>query len=505
MAFLNANFRLAIFHPISDPTIKPRNLELEFTKVLTYKGWHREFKRTIDGSKLHGWDAIEVVIEETKPGHVGFEHIGYDKLYYNTGVENIQDSEIVLREFDVTVMNLWSFITDFGFDSEQVFRVCPKDSKQKRDQTIRIYKYLFKFEGIVYVGWYADEGGCSNWLKAPEPMRLGIHEIFDNPLTGEPEFIEKDIDSYPIFIRIDKDDEQEKIDEKLGRGFLDGPQQEATTAITTAFVNGTSRASNICASPDTDDTDTTEMKLLDMQIIPGGIYSKPMKFLSPPYPEVSILSGLQYLGTLNAAQTGKPAFAVSNRKDARKTSEELKQAEEREQQITSTGQASDSEFLREVFSFSWLIVQSQAIQSKIQFLLVKAPGQVGETYVNNIKLIAADYDIRAAGDVDIVEADAEIQKMQQDWPVVQTVPGLKDVFLQEFIRLRYPKKADDYLAAMQQGNIAMQLVQSLSTLVKAFADPAELAALNPQQQQQLAMIGQQVEQYLASQQEVVQQ
>jgi hypothetical protein len=510
MAFLNANHRLAIFHPTNNPDIKPRNVESEFTRVCTYQNWSRDFTRTFDGSRLHGWDALEVVFDISKPGHVAFEHVGYDKLFFNTAASELQDSEMVLREYDVTLMRLWAFIADNGFNGEEVYKVCPKDDKNKRDKTVRIYKYYCKYQGIVHVGWLSLEGACTDWLKNPEPLRLGIHsyEQSVDPMTGQPfeQWVDKDIDQYPIFLRVNKDDEQEHLDEKKGIGFLDGPQQEATTALITSFVNGTMRASNIFAAPDVDDPDTSEMKQLDLQLVPGGIYNKPLKFWAPPYPEVSLLSGLQYLGTLNATHNGKLATAVSNRKDARKTAEELGQAKEAEQKQAATNQLADSEFLRGVFSFAWLVIQSQAMQDKIEFLKKKVEGdpmmaQIGPIYQNDYEIIGESYDIRPAGDVDIIEAEAEVQKMMVDWPVVQTFPGLSAVFIQEYIRLRYPKKADDYLAAMNQGDPAPGLVAALSTLAQAFASPQELAALPPEEQQKVMQIAQQAQAYLASKQE----
>jgi hypothetical protein len=507
MAFLNANNRLAIFHPVNNPDIKPRILEYEFTKVCTYAGWSREFMRTFDGSKLHGWDALEVVFDASKPGHVAFEHVGYDNLFFNVKAPDLQDSEIVLRRYNITMMRLWGFIGQYGFNQEQVYKVCPKDNKLKRDKTVCIYKYYFKYQDIVYVGWLATEGDCSDWLKAPEELKLGIYTESTDPFTGETTNAESNIDQYPIFIRIHKDDEQELIDQKKGRGFLDGPQQEATTAITTSYVDGTVRASNIFGSPKADDPDTSEMKLLDMKLVPGGIYSRAMEFWSMPYPDASMMTGLAYLGTLNSSQNGKLATAVSNRKDSRKTAEELEQAGEKEDEISGISQLADSEFLRGVFAFTWLIVQSQALQNKIAFCRIPAPVDPNmgmpmmpqAAYVNDVELIGEVYDIRPAGDTDVVEAEKEKLNMRQDWPVMQTFPGLKEAFIEEYIRLSYPKKADAYIAAMKQGNVAAQIIQSLSQLLMAFAQPEEVASLAPEQQQKLQQLGVMVQQYLASQ------
>ena len=63
MAFLKQSNRLAIFNCISNPEIQSDEIELAFTKGLTYLGWYKQFKRLVDGSELHGWDSIEVIFD----------------------------------------------------------------------------------------------------------------------------------------------------------------------------------------------------------------------------------------------------------------------------------------------------------------------------------------------------------------------------------------------------------------------------------------------------------
>ncbi len=75
LSFLKQSNRLAIFTCVSDPNIQTDNLEKDFTKGLTYEGWYKDFKKMIDGAQLHGWDSVEVVYDESKPLHVGFEHV----------------------------------------------------------------------------------------------------------------------------------------------------------------------------------------------------------------------------------------------------------------------------------------------------------------------------------------------------------------------------------------------------------------------------------------------
>lgn len=518
MAFLKQSNRLAIFNCKSNPEIQTDNIEIEFTKGLTYQGWYREFKKLVDGASLHGWDSIEVIFDETKPLHVGFEHVGHDRLFYNKKCSNFQDSEFLIRMYDVTLLRLEKFKAK-GFDAKQVDAIISANTaKRKRDETVSIYKIYFKFNNCVYVEWYSRDSNIDDWLKQPEKLKIGIAEQqspdsallqIDGQQGGNALsnfWVDKEVDLYPVFQYLYKDDECETITEHVGRGFLDAPLQEAHTAIVSGFVNGLLRASNVYSSPATDDGESADIKQLDVQLVHGGIYSKPLNFFHTDYPDVSVLTAMQYLSTINAQATGKTSFAVSNRKDSRKTAKELSLAEKEEQQIESIGLADFSETLREIFSFVWIIVQSQALQGKIGFLQKIVPIMVitpdgqqiasGETeIVNDNDIIKEQYDIRPAGDVDVIERGKKLQQMQVDWPVFQTT-ALAPKFLEDYVRLSYPDRAEEYTKILQQGDIGKQLVASLSTLLKAFTSKEDLKSLAPEQLAQLQQIEQQVVAYL---------
>jgi hypothetical protein len=513
LAFLNAGFRLAIFDCVSNPEIQPRKLEFEFTKGLTYKGWYDQFKRVVDGSVFLGRDYLEVTFDETKPLHVGFEHVGFDKVVFNPDVSDIQESEWLVVEYEVTPMKLESFVKKHGFNPEQVSNAIELFRKDNRQKTVKIRKAYFKYDDCVYIAWLSSEGNQTDWMRPPEKLRLGIThtrtEIVEtvDPITGMPmqeeQQIEEysDIQIYPIFTYIYDIDEQDALISHKGRSFLDAPHQEANTALMTAVVNGAIKSAAVYASPNTDDPDAGEVKQLDTVLVPNGIYNRPMMFWSKPAPDVQLLNATQHLDTKGATSMGKQAFAVSNRKDSRKTARELSMAQEQESKLSGVNLASFSSFLRNVLDFAWLIVQSQALTNKIDLLKIPSePDIMGNVqYVNDLATIGEKYDIRPAGDTDVVEAAEEQQKMMQDWPVIQTTP-LASKFLQDFIKLRYPKKADEYINVMIQGNNAQAkgIIQGLMTLLQASLSPEELKVMPPQDQQNLQMMQQQAQQFLQS-------
>jgi hypothetical protein len=500
MAFLNAGYRLGVFRCLSDPTIETRNLELEVTEGLTYEGWYSEFDKTVDGSELHGFDYLEVVFDVSKPLHVGFEHRGYDRVYYNKNVSDIQSSDRVVIRYDVTMFNLEQFVKRNGFNDIEVQKILTSHKEAKRQDSVKIYKVYFKVvkdtQDCVYVAWYCNENNVSDWIKAPDTLKLGIYP--DGAVVGPDGTAEQsEVDLYPVFKYLYKDDEQEAIVDHKGRGFLDSPIQEAATAQVSAYTNGVVKASAIYCSPETDDGESGEMKQLDIKLIPDGIYNKPLRFFSKPYPEVTLLQGIQLLNTISAEQTGKPAYAVKNRQDSRKTAKELEVATEEQTKITSTGLATFSEFLRGVLNFSWKIIRSQALQGKIPLLLVQIPDPAtGQpSWKNDIRVIGQIYDIRPAGDTDIVEAAQEVQKMMADWPVIQTTP-LAPQFLVDFIKLRYPKKATEYIQILNQGDMGKKLVAGMGSILQSAEVQGVLAQEGPQQQAELQQLEQQAAAYL---------
>src|SRR6185503_18541779 len=231
MAFLKQSNRLAIFNCISNPEIQTDNIETAYTKGLTYLGWYKQFKKLIDGASLHGWDSIEVVFDETKPLHVSFEHIGHDRLFYNRKCSDIQDYELLIRKYDITLLRLEKF-KQKGFDPVQIDLILQVNTaRRKKDETINIFKIQFKFNNCVYVCWYSKDSNVKTWLKAPEKLKIGIAEKQESPgvvvneqidmasqggSTSPTIWQDKEIDIYPIFQYLYKDDECETITEHVG-------------------------------------------------------------------------------------------------------------------------------------------------------------------------------------------------------------------------------------------------------------------------------------------------
>ena len=497
-AYLTQSRRLAIFEDKMDIGADTEKVAIEFTRGVKYKGWFRAFHRVGDGARMHGWDFMEVSFDPSKPHHVAYEHVGHDNLFFDRDIEEFQESEFVIRRRQATGSRLEKLVSEFGFDNAQVNIILRRDQATPKsfDERYNIYRLYFKYQGIVYVAWFCKDHGVTNWLKAPEPLKLGIYEqqMVDgelDPLTGLPaptvQMVESNVDEYPIFPLVYKESEEPELTKKVGRCFLDGDWQEAQTALVSSYVNGCSRASHTMAAPETPDETESQLRQLDIPLESGVILSKPMKFFHQDYPDPSMLGGLQYLGSVNSASAGQVDFAASNRKDSRKSATELVQAQEEADTLKSTPITNYSDHIRCVFSFAWRIVQSQALQNKIPFIADPASG------INNMELIARDYEVKPAGDIDVVERKEKIVQMMQDWPVISTT-ALAPKFLSDLMKLKYPDVGDQYSAILEAGDPMKATIAALATTLAGALQPEEYSALAPQQQMQLQQLQQQVAQ-----------
>lgn len=555
--------RAYIFSCTDKPNVDTQQLEKEVTDGLRYIGWETPHFKVLDGSQTHGWDAVEVVFDPTKPLHVALEHVGHENLFFSLDALDTNNCEVLVRRYSFSPLQLKEAVTKYGFNAAQVDLLLQSVAQGtgKEDNNVVVYKKLCKYEGVIYVAWY-DIAHCQDWLKAPTKLFLGIRhkEQVPNPayhaleqqlqtLTGAgarvgagvastpsatnfngstttgptlsplaplvpaqgaalqiatalqatsptvEQWVDTDIVEYPIFLLPYAETEEQTIVSHKGRVFFDNFKQEAMTAIASGYVNGVVRASNVYgAVSNSDPSSTSAPKQLETALNNGAIFDKKIDFFHTDYPEASVLSGLQYFDVQNSQETGQVNFSAANRKDSRKTATEMEMAQQQQQMLSSVQVSLYSNFLRKVGAFQWLIIQSQALQDKINLLLVPAPqpqlnmqaGTFEEKYVNDYSKISLKYNVKPAGDVDVIERQQFINQMMQDWPVLQNTP-LANEFLKELVRRRYPSIADKWTQLLDQADprILLAKVAQIGTML---ADPTKLAALSPQDQQVLQQI-----------------
>ncbi len=521
--YLNASNRLSIFKCQAEPTLDCQALEAEWTNGMRYDEWNIPHFRVLDGAQLHGWDAVEVVYDESKPFHVAIEHIGHENFYFALDALDNQFCEVQVRRYSVSKLQLKDFKDKYGFDATQV-DLCLKatESNYNQDDNIFIYKCFYKYQDIVYVGWY-EERLTSDWLKKPAKLFLGIKVkvkeqvpsapvmtplgMVQGPMQLVEKWVDADIKMIPVFILPYTETEQQTIASHKGRCFYDQYLQEAMTAITTGFTNAVVRSSNVYASVGADDptnSSTSAPKQLDTPLVNGAVYDRPLNFFATPTPNPTVLNALQYLDMKNAADNGDVAFAVNNRQDSRKTAAEINTASQQQAMLSTVQVVLYSVFLRKVYSFAWLIAQSQALQERVPLLKTVEKQQINfETkqvevvMVNDLEKIGKTYQLFPAGDVDVIEKEQMINNMRMDWPVIQATP-LANEFLKAFIEKRYPQYAQKWSAIIDQQIDLKTLLQQVMQFAMQLIDPAKAQALmaNPQAQQQMAQLMQQVQKAL---------
>lgn len=472
VSYLKQPQRLMIFTPANAPTDTDcRELDKAFTKGLTYTGWELPHFKCLDGAQAHGWDFVEVEYNTSYQYNVCVEHVGHDNLIFDLAdTIDIQNAEFLCRKFSVSIEQIKRFVDKYGFDPVQVANIKDKMENDKNtvDRNKTIYKLFFKEKGVVHTGWFSLDGEVTNWLKMPSPAFIGIKQqvqvpsrlnIFGIPLAPPTtQWQNAALQMYPIFPLYYEVTEDPKIRNRKGRTWKDEYKQEAQIAMVTSYVNGCMKASKIYGSPKADTQgDGMKPKQIDIELFKGAIIDKPFDFWNFPYPEPTMLQGIEYLDIQNQQETGQVNFAVNNRTDSRKTAKEVQSAENQYAQLTGVNVCLYAIYIRQVYNFVWKIVQSQALQGNINFLQI--PTQTGNAltgvqtvYVNDTARISRDYDLRPAGDIDFIERQFILASMQQDMQWVSAVPGLREEFYADFVKIRYAEKGEKYAALIKQAS-----------------------------------------------------
>lgn len=488
MGYLVQSRRLMIFEPLDFEPIDAQDvhkLEKDFTKGLKYSMWEKPHYKVLDGSKAHGWDYVEVEFDESKPLHVGIDHIGHDNLIFDLKARDIQACGMLLRQYELPKHKLMEFVYKYGFSVAEVLRLIEQDDTKTH---FKVYKKLCKYNGMVYISWYAEN--ADDWLLPPKPLFMGRkqqiktivfeeqqRESFD-PYTGMPTLISVPTpvqkmewqpvyeSMYPIFILLYDETEQSCIADHKGRCFLDGPNQEARTAMVTVFVNGSVRASNVYGSPESvNPSNVGDIQKIDTTLEHGCFYNQKVIFWAPPYPDAGLLRGVDALQNINQNDTGQVSYAAMNRQDSRKTATEITAAQQQSSLLQTVDVIMFSTFLRELYNFVWQIVQSQAMQNLIKFAVIEQVDMMGQvTYINDLNLIGRSFNLKAAGDVDVVERAEKLNRRFNVWPVVQNTPLATEFFI-DTIKEAFPEDADRYEKIVREAVLGQQ-AQQKQTMMK---------------------------------------
>jgi len=439
-------------------------LEDEFSNHMKYTGWITPFIKIIDGSELHGWDSMELVFDVEKPGHLCFEQIGAENLIFDVDTINIQNQELLMRRHYMTKQELEYQVEHEDWNEEVVKDLISKERTQSntssaiRDQTYPLFKVWFKdpIENVVYVCWRIDSG--STWLYPPKKLYMGRN---DKELPGVMLY-EKD---YPVFVLKYEELEDLALIETQGRGKLDEPIQEASSALLSVFINGHVRAHNVFGSPaqmpPEASAEGTAPRQTDMVIEHGKFYDRPVNFFTMPYPDDSSLRAIQMLSIKNSQDSAQTDFAVMNRKDTEKTAKEIQSAEEMASQLGSVQMTLISNFAEEIFSAAFNIWRNRVELQKIQL-----------SNINILNLLVFNeldiqYKVIPAGDVDVIQRKEKQRVLMSLWGLIGPTPAGEEM-LKDIIRNFLPEEAQRYVTAIEQNNAKNGLINDLLNVINSF-------------------------------------
>tara|TARA_R100000501_G_C2626896_1_gene120709 strand:+ start:1897 stop:3615 length:1719 start_codon:yes stop_codon:yes gene_type:complete len=485
VAYITGSRRSAIFTSITEPTTATGELERDFTDKTRYPGWQVPLFKIIDGMQLHGYSIAEVQFDEDKSGHFAVEAVNYEDFGFPADTRDIQACEMLVHRHYFTALQLRDMVDNDDFNEDIVDILLNENPDGEGvnyvdvESLYEVEKVMFKHEGKVFVAWSCCKKS-DDWLRDPRPLYLG---------RRDGETLQDEVD-YPYVIFPYTILEDSAIQNATGRAFADRTVQETITSLMSSFVTAHRRAANFYFAKDNEDPNNTNVQT-SVRFQPGALIDANIKQFQLTPPDTSMVSAIQSLMSQNAQEQSQINYAAMNRKDSRKTATEVQAASNEAQQLSSTQVSLFSIALKDVYEWCWRIYQSRVIAGALR------PAASIDLFLNH------KFNIKPAGDVDVIERQEKSQKMMVAWQVVAQTP-LAPVFLQNMMRLMFPDEGESYAKMLQIGDQKDQLLQQLLQVVNSLVVDQQTGQLTPEAQpfeQQLKMLQAQVADILGQSQQ----
>jgi len=463
-SFIETSPRLVLFKSLSSPAKDTVNLADWFTLGMRYNAWSEIWHRTFDATATHGASFVEIKADDSTPFNIRLEYTPREMLIIPVCTRrSIQKCERIIRVYEYLPNELEDFVESHDFSKEAVKRITEKHKESDRDKPNTVYKVFCRKNGIIYVSWYSEE--CKDlWLKAPQPLYLGLYKTVPAQ-DGTSQLTPIPVDFFPFVGCLYEFIEDETILAVKGRAFRDLPDQDALSKLWSGLVNGTDRACRLHGSF----VQQMGTEGLQAEPIEGGMITpREVKYWQAAYPDPSILTTVQALSSENAQAAGKMDYAAANRKDSRKTATELAMAQEQSGKLSSVNMIPMALALSEVYSFCWLLVQSQVLNG-----VITAPDHIAPDDFTD------EYELVAAGDTEVIKRAEKISNLQQDIPLFAGTPVGMDMQA-KYLELRFPDEAIRWKEKLAQPDlrpVVAQLVQVLESAPLNIS-PEERAALD---------------------------
>ena len=468
VAYLEQSPRTVLFKSLSNPTTDTIPLADWFTLGVRYRNWAEPWHRVIDSTCLHGCGWIEIRYDADKPFNISLEYTPRESLIFPAKLrKSLQKCEMVLRCYEYLPNELEDAVEAYKFNGEVVKRLVDAQRDAKREEPIKVYKVLKKKDGIVYVGWYAQDIGAETWLKTPEPLSFGL--IGEDGQLAPVAF-------FPYVAYLYEFTEEEEFLSVKGRAAKDLADQDALSQLWTGIVNGTTSASEIQASYVNDPANPAGQE--NEPIKSGVINNREVKHWQAQYPDPMILTVAQALSTENLQSAGKVDYAAQNRVDSRKTATEINSAKAQSQQLSSVNIVPLATAITEVYTYVWHIVQQQVIYSLANpdAPLIDIPQHIAPKFWTD------RYELAPAGDVEVIKRAEKMTNLQQDMPLFAGTPVYMDLLV-KYLELRFPDEAALWKAKLQAVD-PNQVIQQLLAILSQ----VPMNVFPPEQQQQIQSV-----------------
>lgn len=509
--FLTKPDRVAVFTPLVDGAAEltqVQALEQWITRLYRYSGWKTPLNLWIDGSLLHGYTGLEQVYSPDTPGNFKFEYAAYGDIIFPEGTIDIEAAEYVMVRKYLTHREIDELKEMPGANVPELEKLYKTSvDRTKIEEVYRVYtkqKDPITNTTLVYAFWYGKQ--CTTFLVDPQPLYCGEVELRQgepmpaiDPMTGMPQrdmmgnimmtqpepskelVIETE---YPVILFYPFATEEARIDSSRGQAFWTRSNQKAMCAMASGTVTKAIQAAGVYAAVDAQNIPPGTKPEAISPVVRNTIYTVPVKFTSPDGPDASAIPIMQYFDSQVSDENGQTAYTVANRKDSRKTKEELSQAEEQQDLNTSSLIDNLAEALLKTITRVYRIARSRAKAGVEGYPIDPAL----------LPLLDVEWQIMPAGYTDLIERQQLISNLNLYYPVAMQA-GIGLQYSARLMQLVFPKEpfAQQIIAQQQQNGV----MQAAYEFIKSTTTPEELNSLSPQQQQQYVQLLSSMEQAIA--------
>jgi len=476
LKYMEGSARQLAFIPINqEPGFPAEVLEAEFTRTVRYSGWQIPFYVTYDSASLHGSCCVEVIMDPDKTSGLAVEYIEYNCLLYPLKCRNLQYAECIMRRYTWSACELKDNAKKFNLNPALIERLTSNVADTDINKMFNIYKIYYRDYSkgtgdlkAVHCAWYADDIP-TEFLREPYIHTSGK---FNPDGTAVPSLI------YPFMMMKYRLTENIELGQNYGRATLDEYSQEGQTRLMTNYVNATTRASNFYPSLKNDPNQSTTVEV-GVKLKPNHIMLRALDVFSLPYPEPVIAQAIALLKGYNLQSAGQTDYAATNRKDSRKTATEIQAAQQQAEMMSGVSMFTISQFCLAVFAYQWDIIRHNALFFPQSRFLSNVPEPL------RTRLLAAQYNLRPAGDIDFVERQEKVRAMMQYWPVIQQTPAALP-YLKKLISVALPNEANEIISSL--GDPKQGLAEGLVQIISQVPREQLLALFPPESQQQMMQI-----------------